>query len=67
MMASDALRVIACAQRSLEPSDRGGDARIGEAAIEHDLEFLGLVAMRIRRGPKRVKPCARAAAGIRTA
>ena len=45
MMASDALRVIACAQRSLEPSDRGGDAQIDAAAIEHDLEFLGLVAM----------------------
>ncbi len=45
MMASDALRVIACAQRSLEPSTGGGEASLDAAQIERDLEFLGLVAM----------------------
>lgn len=45
MMASDALRVIACAQRSLEPSARGGEPPIDAAEIERDLEFLGLIAM----------------------
>ncbi len=39
-MEHDALRVLACAQRVL-PRDAGKDA----AAIEHDLEFLGLVGM----------------------
>ena len=45
MMASDALRVIACAQRSLEPSTGGDEASLDAARIERDLEFLGLVAM----------------------
>ena len=67
MMASDALRVIACARRSLEPSARGGEAPIDEAEIERDLEFLGLVGM---QDPPRaeareaVRKCERA--GIRT-
>ena len=45
MMASEALRVIACAQRSLGPSSRSSEAPVGEAEIERDLEFLGLVGM----------------------
>jgi Ca2+-transporting ATPase len=67
MMASNALRVIACAQRSLEPSARSGEAPIDAAEIECDLVFLGLVAM---QDPPRaeareaVRECKRA--GIRT-
>ena len=66
MLASGALRVIACAQRSLEPS-AGDDPPADEAKIERDLEFLGLVGM---QDPPRaeareaVHKCA--LAGIRT-
>lgn len=45
MMASDALRVIACARRSLKRPPTGA-ASIDEAEVEHDLEFLGLIGMR---------------------
>ena len=45
MMASDALRVIACAQRALDPAVWGGEAPVDEAEVERDLEFLGLVGM----------------------
>ncbi|MGZ3620893.1 MAG: cation-translocating P-type ATPase [Candidatus Binataceae bacterium] len=45
MMASDALRVIACARRALEPSALRNEVPIDEAEIERDLEFLGLVGM----------------------
>jgi P-type Ca2+ transporter type 2C len=66
MMASGALRVIACAQRSFEPS-AGSDAAIVDEEIERDLEFLGLVGV---QDPPRaeareaVHKCA--LAGIRT-
>jgi Ca2+-transporting ATPase len=66
MLASGGLRVLACAQRSLEPS-AGGEAPTDEAALERDLEFLGLVGM---QDPPRaeareaVHKCA--VAGIRT-
>jgi P-type Ca2+ transporter type 2C len=45
ILARDALRVIACAQRSLQPVDSSGAALLDEAEVERDLEFLGLVGM----------------------
>lgn len=45
LMASDALRVIACAQRSLHRSMEASGATIDDAEIERELEFLGLVGM----------------------
>ncbi len=45
MMASEALRVIACAERSFPPSAQGMEDPIDATRIEHDLVFLGLIAM----------------------
>jgi P-type Ca2+ transporter type 2C len=45
MMANDALRVIACAQRSLEPMPLRSKGSIDEASVERELDFLGLIGM----------------------
>lgn len=45
MMASGALRVIACAQRSLTPTAVGRETPIDDAEVERELEFLGLIGM----------------------
>lgn len=45
MMASDALQVIACAQRSLESLALGSETPTDEAEVEREFEFLGLIGM----------------------
>ena len=45
MLANDALRVIACAQRSLEPMPKGGEVPLDEASVEREMDFLGLIGM----------------------
>ena len=45
MMASDALRVIACARRRLGPAALELKSPLDEAEVERDLELLGLIGM----------------------
>jgi len=67
MMASDALRVIACARRTLQFADAHRQPLISEAQVERELEFLGLIGLQDPPRPEAREAVHRCElAGIRT-